>query len=120
MRKDKKYNSSLYSSSIEEGARGAARLLTNNTGYSIKNWFLYSTLLLGALIILASVLVMVIDVLYDGKVDSSMDDLSKVINAVTGLFVASGLPKIAGEIFEKRNNIKNKQDEGHKDSPNEG
>lgn len=82
------------------------KLLVNNNGYSIKSWFLYGTFVVGVLILLSAVLVMVYDVLHDGKVDSSMADLAQVIAAVSGLFVASGLPKIVGEIFEKRNSNK--------------
>ena len=89
------------------------KLLVNGSGYSIKSWFLYGTFVCGTIILLASGGVMVYDVLYDGRVDSSLADLAEVITAVSGLFVAAGLPKIAGEIFEKRNNIqpKNKEEE---------
>lgn len=87
------------------------KLLENGSGYSIKSWFLYGTFVCGTIILLASGAVMVYDVLYDGKVDSSLADLAEVITAVSGLFVAAGLPKIAGEIFENRNNSKTKMKE---------
>ena len=87
------------------------KLLVNGSGYSIKSWFLYGTFVCGAIILLASGGVMVYDVLYDGRVDSSLSDLAEVITAVSGLFVAAGLPKIAGEIFENRNNLKSKKKE---------
>ena len=88
------------------------KLLQNNSGYSIKSWFLYGTFICGVLILLASAGVMVYDVVYDGRVDSSLSDLSQVILAVSSLFVAAGLPKIVGEIVEKRND-KNKEDENN-------
>ena len=91
--------------------QNANKLLVNGSGYSIKSWFLYGTFICGTLILLASGGVMVYDVLYDGRVDSSLADLAEVITAVSGLFVAAGLPKIAGEIFEKRNNIQPKKKE---------
>lgn len=87
------------------------KLLENGSGYSIKSWFLYGTFVCGTIILLASGGVMVYDVVYDGKVDSSLADLAEVITAVSGLFVAAGLPKIAGEIFENRNNSKTKMKE---------
>ena len=87
------------------------KLLQNNSGYSIKSWFLYGTFVCGTIILLASGGVMVYDVAFDGKVDSSLADLAEVITAVSGLFVAAGLPKIAGEIFENRNNSKSKKKE---------
>lgn len=87
------------------------KLLENGSGYSIKSWFLYGTFVCGTIILLASGGVMVYDVVYDGKVDSSLADLAEVITAVSGLFVAAGLPKIAGEIFENRDNTKAKKKE---------
>ena len=87
------------------------KLLENGSGYSIKSWFLYGTFICGTIILLASGGVMVYDVVYDGRVDSSLADLAEVITAVSGLFVAAGLPKIAGEIFENRNNSKTKKKE---------
>ena len=87
------------------------KLLENGSGYSIKSWFLYGTFICGTIILLASGGVMLYDVLYDGRVDSSLADLAEVITAVSGLFVAAGLPKIAGEIFENRNNSKSKKKE---------
>ena len=91
--------------------QNANKLLVNGSGYSIKSWFLYGTFICGTIILLASGGVMVYDVLYDGRVDSSLADLAEVITAVSGLFVAAGLPKIAGEIFEKRNNAEQKKKE---------
>ena len=91
--------------------QNANKLLVNGSGYSIKSWFLYGTFVCGTIILLASGGVMVYDVAFDGKVDSSLADLAEVITAVSGLFVAAGLPKIAGEIFEKRNNIQPKSKE---------
>ena len=91
--------------------QNANKLLVNGSGYSIKSWFLYGTFICGTIILLASGGVMVYDVAFDGKVDSSLADLAEVITAVSGLFVAAGLPKIAGEIFEKRNNIQPKKKE---------
>ena len=93
--------------------QNANKLLVNGSGYSIKSWFLYGTFVCGTIILLASGGVMVYDVAFDGKVDSSLADLAEVITAVSGLFVAAGLPKIAGEIFEKRNNIQPKSKEEH-------
>lgn len=78
------------------------KLIQNNSGYSIKSWFLYGTFICGVIILLSAGGVMIYDVVFDGKVDSSMSDLAQVITAVSGLFVAAGLPKIVGEIAEKR------------------
>ena len=91
--------------------QNANKLLVNGSGYSIKSWFLYGTFICGTIILLASGGVMVYDVAFDGRVDSSLADLAEVITAVSGLFVAAGLPKIAGEIFENRNTKSKKKEE---------
>lgn len=82
-------------------------LITNNSGKSIKSWFLYGTMICGFTILIVLGGVLIYDVLYDGKVDSSMSDISSVITAVAGLFVSGGLPKIVGEVKEMFSNNNN-------------
>ena len=76
------------------------KLIINGSGKSIKSWFLYGTMICGFTILVVLGGVLVYDVVYDGKVDSSMSDISSVITAIAGLFVSGGLPKIVGEIKE--------------------
>ena len=59
------------------------KLLENGSGYSIKSWFLYGTFICGTIILLASGGVMLYDVLYDGRVDSSLADLAEIITDVS-------------------------------------
>ena len=79
------------------------QLLTNGSGVSIKSAFLFWVLVTGILILFIIGAVLLIDVIADGKVESSMADVASVITAVAGLFVAAGLPKLVGEIFEGKN-----------------
>lgn len=88
-----------------------ARLLNNNTGYSIKNWFMYGTFICGVIILIATVFVMVWDVVKNDQVNSDMNDIAQIILAVSALFTAAGLPKMVGEVVEGRNNRKEKKDE---------
>lgn len=78
---------------------GKDKLLSNNTGYSIKSWFLYGTALAGIYLLFVVGFVLIWDVVKDGKIDTviSMPD---IIDSVAGLFLAAGLPKIAGEVKE--------------------
>ncbi len=78
-------------------------LITNGSGVSIKSAFLFWVLVTGILILLIVGAVMLIDVIVDGKVESNMSDIASVITAVAGLFIAAGLPKLVGEIFENKN-----------------
>ena len=91
------------------------QLITNGSGVSIKSAFLFWVLVTGILILLILGAVMLIDVIVDGKVESSMADIASVITAVAGLFVAAGLPKLVGEIFEG----KNKKNESNTDTTTE-
>lgn len=77
-------------------------LLENNSGFSIKSWFLYSTFICGVIILLVAAGVLVLDVLADGSLDGALSGFAEVILAVSTLFVAAGLPKIAGEFMESR------------------
>jgi MFS-type transporter involved in bile tolerance (Atg22 family) len=82
----------------------AKKLLSNNTGYSIKSWFLYGVTIVGLALLIVVGFVMMWDVLQDGKVESDISNIAEVITAIAGLFVAAGLPKIVGEIMERRKN----------------
>lgn len=86
------------------------RLLTNGSGYSIKSWFLYGVTVVGIALLSIVGFVLVWDVVADGKVDSSVSEIAGFVTAISGLFVAAGLPKIVGEIMEKR---KTKSDENN-------
>lgn len=87
------------------------RLLTNNTGYSIKNWFIYGTFICGVFILIATVFVMVWDVVRNDQVNSNMNDIAQIILAVSALFTAAGLPKIVGEVVEGRNNRRKEEED---------
>lgn len=78
------------------------KLLTNGTGYSIKNWFLYGVTIAGIILLVIAGFVLVVDVWIDGQVNTNIGELSQFVGAVSALFVAAGLPKIAGEIMERR------------------
>ena len=91
---------------------GTKKLLTNNTGYSIKNWFLYGVTIVGILLLLIVGFVLVFDVLKDGTVSSNISDLATFIGSIAALFTAAGLPKIVGDIMEKKvDGKKQKQNE---------
>lgn len=79
-------------------------LVKNNTGVSIKSFFLLEVSILGGIILLVVPFVLVWDVVVNGSIKSSVADIASLIGAISGLFVAAGLPKIIGELKERRNN----------------
>ena len=78
-------------------------LLRNNTGYSMKNYFIWITLWIGAIILLITAFLMAWAVI----VNKAPINPENIIGAVAALFTGAGLPKIAGEYYER--NIKQKQ-----------
>lgn len=79
-------------------------LVKNNSGVSIKSFFLLEVSILGGIILLVIPFVLIWDVVINGKVMSSIGDIASLIGAISGLFVAAGLPKIIGELKERKNN----------------
>ena len=77
------------------------RLLTSNTGYSIKSWFIYEAARYGFLLISVVSAVLVFDLAIDGKVDSDISGLAEIITAVAALWGAASIAKGVGEISEK-------------------
>jgi hypothetical protein len=78
-------------------------LITNGTGVSIKSWFIYQGTKAGLCLIGVAGLVLVVDVVWDGKVDTPISDLATLVGAISTLFVSVGLPKMIGEIMENKN-----------------
>ena len=79
------------------------KLLENNTGYSIKNYFIWLTLWLGAVILLITAFLMIWAVI----VNKPELNPENIIGAVAAMFTGAGLPKIAGEFYER--NLTKKQ-----------
>ena len=78
-------------------------LITNNTGVSIKNFFLFGVFILGAILLLVVAFILIWDVIHNNSIISPIKDLSTFIVSVSGMFVSAGLPKIIGDITENRN-----------------
>lgn len=77
-------------------------LITNNTGYSIKNYYMYSTTNIVILLFLCIIFILVWDIVTDNKLDVSLSDLAILIGAIGAVLGAAGLPKIISEIQERR------------------
>lgn len=82
-------------------------LITNGTGFSIKNFFLFGVLFVGVILLLTVSFVLVWDVTHNGAVGSSISELSGFVAAVSAMFVSAGLPKIVGDIMENKNKDNN-------------
>ena len=72
----------------------------SKTGNSVKSFSLLISSLAGVLLIIGILFVLIYDVTYDGKIDTSLQDLTFFLIGI-GIYVCgNGTPKIFGEKFE--------------------
>ena len=79
-----------------------SKLLTNGTGKSIKSWIAFVVAIVGILILISITAVIWIDVLYNKELKTTLQFYPDVIASVSALIFAGALPKIVGEITEKK------------------
>ena len=84
------------------------KMLTNNSGTSIKSWIAFVVAVVGILILVSITAVIWIDVLYNKELKTTLQYYPDVIASVSALIFAGALPKIVGEITER---FKKKEDE---------
>ena len=78
------------------------KLLTNNSGTSIKSMLAFVSAVFAILMFFTLIVILWIDIITHKELKTSLEYYSQIILAL-GTFVFSGaLPKIVGEIFEKR------------------
>ena len=91
------------------------RLLTNNSGTSIKSMLAFVSAIFAILMFFTLTVILWVDIITHKELKTSLEHYSQIILAL-GTFIFSGaLPKIVGEIFEKRGGAKKNlpQDETH-------
>ena len=78
------------------------KLLTNNSGISIKSWIAFAVAIVGILLLISITAVIWIDVLHNKELKTTLQYYPEVIASVSALIFAGALPKIIGEITEKK------------------
>ena len=78
------------------------KLLENNSGLSVKSFLAFIVAIVGILLLISITAVVWIDVLYNKEVKTTLQYYPDVIASVLALIFAGGLPKIVGEITEKK------------------
>ena len=78
------------------------KLLTNGSGTSIKSWIAFIVAVVGVLILVSITAVVWIDVLYNKELKTTLEFYPDIIAGVSALIFAGALPKIVGEITEKK------------------
>ena len=84
------------------------KMLTNNSGTSIKSWIAFVVAIVGILILISITAVIWIDVLTNKELKTTLQFYPDVIASVSALIFAGALPKIVGEVAER---FKKKEDE---------
>ena len=82
------------------------KLLTNNSGVSIKSWIAFVVAIVGIAMLVSLTAVLWIDVLTNKELKTTLQYYSDVILAISALIFSGALPKIVGEIKEKFNDKK--------------
>ena len=80
------------------------KLLTNGSGTSIKSAIAFIVAFIGVLILVSITAVIWIDVLTNKELKTTLQYYPDVIASVSALIFAGALPKIVGEITEKKDN----------------
>jgi hypothetical protein len=82
------------------------KLLTNNSGVSIKSWIAFVVASVGIAMLVSLTAVLWIDVLTNKELKTTLQYYSDVIVAISALIFSGALPKIVGEFKEKLNDKK--------------
>ena len=78
------------------------KLLTNGSGTSVKSFLAFIVTIVGILLLISITAVIWIDVLYNKELKTTLEFYPDVIAGVSALIFAGSLPKIVGEITEKK------------------
>ena len=82
-----------------------AKLISNNTGVSSKNFFLIVVTLIGCLLLLVPAFTLIFEVIFTHTIATSIEGFASYIAAVAGLFATAGITKAWSEKYEKPSNI---------------
>ena len=78
------------------------KLLENNSGLSVKSFLAFIVAIVGILILISITAVVWIDVLYNKELKTTLEYYPDIIAGVSALIFSGALPKIVGEITEKK------------------
>ena len=78
------------------------KLLENNSGLSVKSFLAFIVTIVGILLLISITAVIWIDVLYNKELKTTLEYYPDIIAGVSALIFSGTLPKIVGEITEKK------------------
>lgn len=72
-------------------------LVTNNTGVSVKSFFVVAVTFVGIFILLVVCFAIIWEVVATGKTTEQLGAVAGIIGAVAGMFATAGITKVMGE-----------------------
>ena len=90
---------------MKKGSNYMKKLLTNGSGTSVKSFLAFIVTIVGILLLISITAVIWIDVLYNKELKTTLEYYPDIIAGVSALIFSGAVPKIVGEITEKK--IKN-------------
>ena len=87
---------------MKKGSNYIKKLLTNGSGTSVKSFLAFIVSIVGILILISITAVVWIDVLYNKELKTTLEFYPDIIAGVSALIFSGALPKIVGEITEKK------------------
>ena len=73
------------------------KLIESNTGVSSKSFFLVAVTLIGCLLLLIVGVVLVVEVVRNGTIQTNLNGLAAFVGSVAGLFATAGVTKAWSE-----------------------
>ena len=87
---------------MKKGSNYIKKLLTNGSGTSVKSFLAFIVSIVGILILISITAVVWIDVLTNKELKTTLEFYPDIIAGVSALIFSGALPKIVGEITEKK------------------
>ena len=85
------------------------KLIQNNTGYSSKNFFLFTITMIGALLLIVPIIVLLVEVFANHTIQTSLDGFAQYIASVATLFATAGITKAWSEMGEHKSKKERKK-----------
>lgn len=78
------------------------QLVKNNTGVSSKNFLLVVATLIGLVLLLVPAIVLIVEVIYNHTIVTSLTGMASYIGAVAAMFGTVGITKVWSEKYEHK------------------
>ena len=82
------------------------KLIKNNTGLSIKNFYLFCVTIVGCILLLIPAIVLLVEVYYNHTIQTDLNGFAAYIGSVSTVFATGGITKAISEKYENKKVMK--------------